>query len=85
MIYDWYKILNRAEFEELELVSKEYEVILEGVGLKTVLATKGNYLSLLYEGVFLSIEATGASPFEFDGHAIFEDAAGDVWLGIATS
>lgn len=82
MIYDWYKIINRAEFLAAELVSKEVELILEGIGQRTILVTKGNLVSIVYEGVMLSIGLTEANPFAFDGHAVYLDADDNIWLGI---
>ncbi len=82
MIYDWYKIINLAEFEALDLVSRNLELILGNIGLANVLVTKGNMVSILYNGIFLSIGLNDESPFEFEGHAVYLDANDDVWLGI---
>lgn len=82
MTFDWYKIVNRAEFLAEGLVSRELEVVLEGVGTKTVMIVVGNLFSLIYEGVMLSIGVTEENPFAFDGHAIYLDENDDVWLGI---
>lgn len=82
MTYLWFKIFNLAEFEATGLVSKAYTLDLEGVGLKTVLVTKGNSVSMSYEGVFLPLEMSGENPFEFDSHAIFKDGSDDVYLGL---
>lgn len=82
MIFDWYKIINRAEFEALGLVSRELELELEGIGLATVLVTKGELYSLTYDGVFLSVGVTEDNPFVFEGYAVYLDAADDIWLGI---
>lgn len=80
--YNWYKIFNLTEFEALDLVSKEYEVELEDVGLTSVLVTKGNLVSMIYDGVILSLNINDRNPFEFDGHACYIDASSDVYLGI---
>lgn len=83
MTYDWYKIINRAEFIATGLVSREVELVLEGVGVRTVMVTVGRNFSIIYEGVMLSLGITDANPFAFDGHAIYVDAAtDDVYLGI---
>jgi len=84
MIFDWYKIINKTEFEAADLVSKEVEVFLEGVGIRTILVTKANLISLLYDGVFLSLGLTEDNPFIFDGHAVYLDDNDDIWLGIQT-
>lgn len=85
MIFDWFKIINKTEFEATGLVSREIEVILEGVGVKTILVTVGELFSLVYEDVILSIGVTDANPFIFEGLAVYlHEATGDVYLGIET-
>lgn len=82
-LFDAYKIFNLAEFEATGLVSRTVSAFLEGIGQRDILITKGNAVSILYEGVFLSLNLGNDNPFEFDGHAVFLDPNGDVWLGIA--
>lgn len=82
MIYNWFKIFNKTEFEALDLPSKEYLLNLEGVGEKTILVTKGNSVGILYEDVFLLLDLNNKNPFEFDDHAIYVDINNDVYLGI---
>jgi hypothetical protein len=38
--YTWFKIFNKTEFEATGLVSRSYRVFLNGVGERTILATK---------------------------------------------
>ncbi len=83
MNYDWYKIINKAEFEATELVSREVPLILGDLGEKTVLVTKGNYVSIVYEGVMLAVNMADANPFEFEGLAVYVNSADDIFLGIA--
>lgn len=82
MTFDWYKVINKAEFEATGLVSREVELILEGVGVKTVLVTMGNLLSITVDEVMLSFGLTEDNPFIFEERAIFVDANSDVWYGI---
>lgn len=82
MSFDWYKIINRAEFLATGLTSREVEVVLEGIGLRTILVTQGRLTSLVYDGVMLPIGVTEANPFIFDGYAVYLDANDDVWLGV---
>lgn len=82
MSYDWYMIANRAEFLAADLPSREIELVLTGVGLKTILVTKGRLVSIVYEGVMLSIGLTEANPFAFGGFAVYLDASDNIWLGI---
>ena len=82
MIYTWYRIFNLTEFNALELTSREYILELENLGQKTIMATKGEMVSILYEGIFLSINLNDENPFAFDGHAVYVDELNDVYLGI---
>jgi hypothetical protein len=85
MIFDWYKVINRAEFVATGLVSREVSVILEGVGAKTILVTIGNLFSITVDEVILSIGVTSANPFVFQDRAVYVDANDDVWYGILSS
>lgn len=81
-MFTWYQIFNLSEFEALSLVSKEYTFNLENVGEKTILVTKGNGVSLTYEGIMLMINLNGKNPFEFDDHAVYIDDNNNVFLGL---
>lgn len=83
MSYSWYNIFNLDEFEALDLVSKEYELILEDNGLKTIMVTNGNGVSVLIDDVFLTINLNSRNPFAFEDRAVYLDADNDVWVGIA--
>lgn len=83
MIYDWYKIFNLDTFNALDLISKKYTLNLEGLGQQEILVTKGNLVSLLYNGVFLSLNLNDVNPFEMDGYACYISDSNDVYLGIA--
>lgn len=81
--FNFYKIVNKAEFEAEGLKSRNYTVILEGLGQKTVLVTKQMLFCLVYDGAVLPVNLDGApNPFEFEGYASYIDDAGDVWLGV---
>lgn len=82
MEFNWYPLFNREFFEELGLVSRTLTVSLEGVGEKDILITKGNELSILYEGVFLPVGLKDENPFVKEGHAVYEDENGNIFLGI---
>ncbi len=83
MIYNWFKIFNKTAFEATGLVSKTYSLMLEGVGQKDILVTKGNLIGMTVDGVFLGLEMGDHNPFEFDVFAIYlDDLTGDVYLGI---
>ncbi len=84
MTYNWYNIFNLTEFLDADLVSREVEITLQGLGLKTILITKGINVSMLYDDVFLSLNLNDQNPFEFYDHAIYVDSNDDVWLGTPT-
>ncbi len=84
--FDFYKIINKAEFEAEGLKSREVTVILEGLGQKTVLVTKQMLFCLVYDGAILPVNLDGAdNPFEFEGYAAYIDDADDVYLGVPAS
>lgn len=82
MIFTWFNIFNKTEFEATGLVSWELERLLEGIGKVDILVTKGRNISITYDEVLLSIGVTDANPFIFEGYAVYLDANNDVWLGI---
>jgi len=83
MTYDWYYIFNLTEFEALDLVSRMYTPILENLGQKEILVTKGNYTSILYDDVFLPINLNDRNPFAMGDYAVYLDSdSQNVFLGI---
>lgn len=92
MIFTWFKVFNLDEFEALDLVSKTYTLILEGLGQKEILVTKGELVSILYEGIFLPVNLNDINPFIKNGddedelaYAVYIDSNSDVYLGIEES
>lgn len=81
MIYNWYKIFNEDEFLALDLVSKAYTLNLEDIGQKTILVTRGNYASIVYEGEIYSVNMVDKNPFVIENRAIFIDDDSNVYLG----
>ena len=89
MDFIWYKIFNYADFMATDLVSRTYTKILEGIGQKDVLVTRGELVSIKYEGYFLPINLNGKNPFIKLGetesekaYAVYKDENDDVYLGI---
>lgn len=82
MDFIWYKIFNTAEFDALDLISKTYTLVLENIGQKDVLVTKGEGYGITYEGVFLSLLLNDLNPFSIDDHAVYVDENDDVYLGL---
>ena len=85
MTFDWYKIINKDEFEASGLVSKEVEAVLDGIGEKTILVTRGNLISLVVDGIMISVGLGGANPFVFGGYGVYLDSNSDIWLGVPVS
>lgn len=83
MIFDFYKVINKAEFEATGLISRELTLVLEGVGAKTVLVTNGNLFSITVDEVMLSLGLT-ENPFIFEDRCVYLDEFNDVWYGIRT-
>lgn len=80
--YLFYRIFNLAEFEALDLVSKTYTIEFTDLGLQSFLVTKGNLISITYNGVMVSLNLNDHKPFEFEGYAIVQLDDGYVYLGI---
>ena len=80
--FDWYRLFNHQEFLNLDVPSAEFDVVLDGVGLKTVLVTRGIATSILFDDTFLTINLNGKNPFRYDTTAVFIDQYDDVWLGV---
>ena len=81
MTYEWFYIFNTDDFTELDLVSKVYQLDLEGRGLVDVLVTLGETFGITYEGVFLPLNLNGVNPFEFEDMACYVDADNNVFMG----
>lgn len=86
MNFNWYLLFNLTEFLATDLVSRVLTVSLEEVGEKSILITRGNLVSLVYEDVFLPIEFQSDNPLIREGddasYAVYKDVNQDVWLGI---
>ncbi len=82
MTYDWYRLMSLNDFIDGELPSISEDFTLPSLGKKTILFTKGNLYSMVYEGVFLTMGLNDKLPFEFEGLACFCDVENYVWLGI---
>lgn len=82
MQFIWFRLFNATEFDDLDLVSKEYTVNLDGVGEKKFLVTRGDLISILYDDVLLSLNMNDQNPFYFEGLAVFVNEVDDVFIGI---
>jgi hypothetical protein len=84
-VYNWYEIFNTDEFDADGLISQEYEINLVGIGLRSVLVTKGFSYSIVFENRLLTLNMADENPFEFEGYAIYQDEDNNVWLGAPSS
>lgn len=82
MMYSWYKIFNYQAFLDTGLTSREQIEVLEGVGRVSILISRGNVVSISYNGAFMPINMLEINPFRESPYASYLDANGDVWLGI---
>jgi hypothetical protein len=82
MTAKWFNIINKNDFLDLDLPSKELELNLTDIGVKTILVTSGVGVSLVYEGIQLMVGLNDRNPFSFEGHAVYLDSNNDIWLGI---
>ncbi len=81
-MFNWYRLFNQTEFTDLEIPSKEFDVDLTGIGIETIMITKGNLVSILVDDVILPINLNSKNPFRFGERAVYLDDNGDVWLGV---
>ena len=88
MNYQWFLIFNLTEFLATNLVSRTVKAVLEGIGQKDILITRGNEVSMIYEDVLLPIGFNTDNPYLREGedntYAVYKDASQNVWLGVAT-
>lgn len=81
MTYDWYKLFNKVQFEADEVPSRTLTLPLEGRGNVTFEIFKGNYLSILYDGMFLPVQFQGQNPYPLGSYAVYKDGNDDIWFG----
>lgn len=81
--YYFYQIFNYQSFLDTDLVSRTYSLVFSDLGPKEVLVTRGNLVSITYDGILLSLNLNDESPFYFEEHAIYLHTDGFVYLGRA--
>lgn len=82
MTYNWYKLFNLTDWTETGLVSRTLTLDMQDIGEVSVLITKGNLTSILYNDTFLPIQLLNRNPFVRDTYAVYRDINHDIWLGI---
>lgn len=71
MRYLYYEIISKDDFDALNVPSKAVDILITELGLQTVLVTKGNYYSFLYDDVFVTYNLNNRNPFLFEDYAIY--------------
>lgn len=84
-MYTWYKLFNCADLDAKNVPYLEDSFELDKMGVKTIRLYKGQFYSLLVDGVFLPVHLNGRNPFKTsDGKlAAFMDKANNIWVGYA--
>lgn len=82
MIWDWYRLFNRADFLATGLPSYEVQVELVGIGIRNILITQGIATSITVDDTMLTIDLNDRNPFRYGSRAVFIDENDDVWLGV---
>lgn len=82
MSYDWYELFDLQEFLDTGLVSRTLQVFLEGVGEADIIITRGNWVAITYDGVFLPVGFAGKNPYAISPYAVMQDEDGKIHLGI---
>lgn len=79
---NWFEILNTDDWES-GIVSKEIEYDFGALlGTKTVIVTKGNLFSILFEGYFICAELNDQNPTASENYLAFIDPDNGLWLGV---
>lgn len=83
MIFDWFPIFDFVDFEATGLVTEKKTVLLEGKGFIEFLISKGNVISVLYDGEFMPIRFDSKDVYYSNGYAVYYDSELDsqVYLG----
>jgi hypothetical protein len=82
MTYNWYEVISIDDLNAEGTESVELEFYTYELGIVTILVTKGNYTSILYDGVFLSLDMNGKNPFIFENKGIFLGSDNIIYFGI---
>lgn len=81
MIYDWYKLFNRTEFEATGLVQRNLILQLQDRGVVNFTLNRGNTTSIQYLDVFLPVKFQDRNPYPMGPYAVYEDPDHNVWFG----
>jgi hypothetical protein len=82
MDFDWFFVINRTEFNNTGLYSRELTLELGTYGEKEILVCRGVGLGLLMDGVFLRLQTNNRNPFYFGDRGILVTTENDVYIGI---
>lgn len=80
-VYRWFKIFNRDEFLETGLVSRTFRLNLEGRGVEEFLVTRGDYVSIVFDGDIMPVEFANENPYRRGDKAVYVNDSKDVYIG----
>lgn len=80
-MFNWYRLINQDEFLASGLPSYKFEVELIGIGLKEIMITHGNFVSILVDDIFLPINLNSKNPYRYGERAVSLDENNDIWVG----
>lgn len=84
MNVNWYNLFSKPDFEATGLVQRIINASLNEIGDKEIIISKGNLLTVLYDGVLLPVNFQDQNPFTPDDtHYVYIDDDQNVWLGVA--
>lgn len=81
-MWDWYRLINKNDFDNTNLVSQELTLVLEGIGQKTFMLTHGRLFSITVDDTMLAAGMNGKNPFIFNNRALYIDLDNVVWYGV---
>ena len=81
-MFKWFPLFLLSDFEALGLTSKEFTVILDGIGERTITVFKGNMVTVSYENETLPLSLNEQNPTRIGGFATHLSEGGLVSLGI---
>lgn len=80
-MFDWYSIFNLTDFLDTGLISKTYTLLLEDLGEKSFLITRGNVTSVVFEDQILPLQFNDNNPYQREAYAVYVDSDNNVWFG----
>lgn len=80
-MWQWYKIYNLDNFDELNVADYTFDIELEGRGVCIFRICKGNFYAVIVDGVYLVPFLNGKNGFNMDNRSAYIDAKRNLWVG----